>query len=197
MSDQSIFALAKEGSLQTKTILACIQNADEGVPTLDEAYYMTPLPSPSPVLLQNMNSLRSILQKANMEITNDIQSYMESQQMKMHARSGSLFNIFNIFKSSKVVSETNEADAHAENKSRRVFTQQEEQRMRRRWKAGDFEASRQRFVKKFSCKAPVYHNCRIYAGDGRLLCFCDRKKLDWSESHQFQHIYESTSLFSY
>ncbi|KAL3693196.1 hypothetical protein R1sor_006847 [Riccia sorocarpa] len=39
--------------------------------------------------------------------------------------------------------------------------------------------SRMQFVKKFSCKAPVYHNCRIYADDGRLLCFCDRKKLDW------------------
>jgi cation-transporting P-type ATPase D len=32
---------------------------------------------------------------------------------------------------------------------------------------------------KFSCKSPVYHNCRIYASDGRLLCYCDRKKLEW------------------
>lgn len=41
------------------------------------------------------------------------------------------------------------------------------------------KASRELFVKKFSCKSPVYHNCRIYASDGRLLCYCDRKKLEW------------------
>ncbi|KAF0908796.1 hypothetical protein E2562_028598 [Oryza meyeriana var. granulata] len=41
------------------------------------------------------------------------------------------------------------------------------------------KASRELFIKKFSCKAPVYHNCRIYASDGRLLCYCDRKKLEW------------------
>ena len=41
------------------------------------------------------------------------------------------------------------------------------------------KASRQLFVQKFSCKSPVYHNCRIYANDGRLLCYCDRRKLEW------------------
>ncbi|XP_068644349.1 protein RRP6-like 3 isoform X2 [Aristolochia californica] len=43
----------------------------------------------------------------------------------------------------------------------------------------DRKASRKLFVQKFSCKAPVYHNCRIYASDGRLLCYCDRRKLEW------------------
>jgi cation-transporting P-type ATPase D len=41
------------------------------------------------------------------------------------------------------------------------------------------KASLESFIKKFSCKSPVYHNCRIYASDGRLLCYCDRKKLEW------------------
>lgn len=41
------------------------------------------------------------------------------------------------------------------------------------------KTSRELFVQKFSCKSPVYHNCRIYANDGRLLCYCDRKKLEW------------------
>ncbi|KAF7805795.1 protein RRP6-like 3 isoform X1 [Senna tora] len=41
------------------------------------------------------------------------------------------------------------------------------------------KASRDLFVQKFSCKSPVYHNCRIYANDGRLLCYCDRRKLEW------------------
>lgn len=39
------------------------------------------------------------------------------------------------------------------------------------------KASRESFIKKFSCKSPVYHNCRIYASG--LLCYCDRKKLEW------------------
>lgn len=41
------------------------------------------------------------------------------------------------------------------------------------------KTSRDLFVQKFSCKSPVYHNCRIFANDGRLLCYCDRKKIDW------------------
>ncbi|PKA46709.1 hypothetical protein AXF42_Ash019692 [Apostasia shenzhenica] len=41
------------------------------------------------------------------------------------------------------------------------------------------KGSRELFVEKFSCKSPVYHNYRIYANDGRLLCYCDRRKLDW------------------
>ncbi|XP_078428552.1 polynucleotidyl transferase, ribonuclease H fold protein with HRDC domain-containing protein isoform X1 [Wolffia australiana] len=41
------------------------------------------------------------------------------------------------------------------------------------------KASRALFVQKFSCKAPVYHNCRIYASDGRLLCYSDQRKIEW------------------
>ncbi|GKB74276.1 hypothetical protein Tco_0935688, partial [Tanacetum coccineum] len=29
------------------------------------------------------------------------------------------------------------------------------------------------------CKSPVYHDCRIYANDGRLISYCDRRKLEW------------------
>lgn len=47
------------------------------------------------------------------------------------------------------------------------------------------KASRELFVQKFSCKSPVYHNFKIYANDGRLLCHCDRKKLEWSDDFFF------------
>ena len=46
-------------------------------------------------------------------------------------------------------------------------------------KRGSKEVSHAQFVWKFSCKSPVYHNCRIYARDGHLLCYCDQRKLDW------------------
>lgn len=52
------------------------------------------------------------------------------------------------------------------------------------------QASRQLFVQKFSCKAPVYQNCKIYANDGRLLCYCDQRKLQWlDDSVVFSLIY--------
>ncbi|XP_012575641.1 protein RRP6-like 3 isoform X2 [Cicer arietinum] len=52
------------------------------------------------------------------------------------------------------------------------------------------KASRNLFVKKFSCKSPVYHNCRIFANDGRLLCYCDRKKLEWYISRDLAKLIE-------
>lgn len=51
------------------------------------------------------------------------------------------------------------------------------------------KASRELFVQKFSCKSPVYHNCRIYANDGRLLCYCDRRKLEWSVDVVFLFVF--------
>ncbi|TMW93546.1 hypothetical protein EJD97_011517 [Solanum chilense] len=52
------------------------------------------------------------------------------------------------------------------------------------------KASRKLFVQKFSCKSPVYHNCRIFANDGRLLCYCDRRKLEWYVSRNLAKIIE-------
>lgn len=36
-----------------------------------------------------------------------------------------------------------------------------------------------KIIEKFSCKKPVYENCRILAPDGEMLCFCDYKKMNW------------------
>lgn len=52
------------------------------------------------------------------------------------------------------------------------------------------KASRKLFVQKFSCKSPVYHNCRIFANDGRLLCYCDRRKLEWYVSRNLAKLVE-------
>ncbi|KAK4714187.1 hypothetical protein R3W88_020094 [Solanum pinnatisectum] len=52
------------------------------------------------------------------------------------------------------------------------------------------KASRKLFVQKFSCKSPVYHNCRIFANDGRLLCYCDRRKLEWYVSRNLAKLIE-------
>ncbi|CAI5532785.1 unnamed protein product [Closterium sp. Naga37s-1] len=53
-------------------------------------------------------------------------------------------------------------------------------RLPKRWqRARDPNQARANFIKKFSCQGPVYENCRIYSRDGRLLCFCDKRKLEW------------------
>ncbi len=36
-----------------------------------------------------------------------------------------------------------------------------------------------KIIKKFSCKKPVYENCRMLAPDGAMLCFCDKRKMNW------------------
>lgn len=181
LSDRAILGLAENGSTSTKSILNSVsEEEDEAFPASDIAQYMTPLPSPSPVLLQNIESLRNLLQDIGKEVTIDLQGCMDSHQLETsHNRKDVLAYFWNLFKSHRNVCTTREVEEHQEDKTSRVHSRCTEQRARRRWKAGDFEASRKRFVQKFSCKGPVYHNCRIYAGDGRLLCYCDRKKLDW------------------
>eukprot|EP00271_Cylindrocystis_brebissonii_P017801 TRINITY_DN4772_c0_g2_i1.p1 TRINITY_DN4772_c0_g2~~TRINITY_DN4772_c0_g2_i1.p1 ORF type:complete len:969 (+),score=144.85 TRINITY_DN4772_c0_g2_i1:140-2908(+) len=50
----------------------------------------------------------------------------------------------------------------------------------RNWQRRDPLQARQQFIDKFSCRKRVYENCRIYGNTGgRLLCFCDKKKLQW------------------
>ncbi|KAG9150036.1 hypothetical protein Leryth_010093 [Lithospermum erythrorhizon] len=61
-------------------------------------------------------------------------------------------------------------------------------------KQGGRKSSRQLFVQKFSCKSPVYHNCKIYANDGRLLCHCDRKKLEWYLNRDLAKLVEDEPL---
>ncbi|CAA6671929.1 unnamed protein product [Spirodela intermedia] len=56
------------------------------------------------------------------------------------------------------------------------------------------KASRELFVQKFSCKAPVYHNCRIFASDGRLLCYSDHRKLEWYLRRGLAKIIENDPL---
>lgn len=36
-----------------------------------------------------------------------------------------------------------------------------------------------KIIKKFSCKKPVYENCKMVAPDGEMLCFCDKRKMLW------------------
>ncbi len=43
------------------------------------------------------------------------------------------------------------------------------------------EERRQRLIRSFCAKAPVYENCRMLSHDGEPLSFIDYRKLAWYE----------------
>lgn len=50
------------------------------------------------------------------------------------------------------------------------------------------KANRQSTLEKFSCKSPIYENCKMLAPDGQQLCFCDYKKMTWYVSRNLAEI---------
>ena len=38
---------------------------------------------------------------------------------------------------------------------------------------------KKRRIKEFICKKPIYENYKMIAPDGEMLCFCDKKKMNW------------------
>eukprot|EP00899_Mesostigma_viride_P006270 jgi/Mesvir1/15644/Mv03249-RA.1 len=67
----------------------------------------------------------------------------------------------------------------------------EASRRRAAKKAQQLPEERERLVQKFSCKKPVYSNCRILAPDGSVLCHCDKKKVDWYLSRDLAQLVSS------
>lgn len=143
---------------------------------------LPPLPSPSPVVQQHIASLCDIL----WDFGEDSKEYVWPWRSSTNGSNSVYRRIVNalgippgwIFRGSKngdaLITDRNEkftGGKGAESWVRKSIP--------KKWRLGDAEKARASFVKKFACKAPVYHNCRIYTGDGRLLCFCDRKKLEW------------------
>lgn len=165
LSDQAILALAERNPSNTVSILKCVSEVSEAAPESDLSQYMTPLPSPSPVLLENIDSLKKVLGKDG--------SY-QLELTKNHF--ASLWNFLQSYRNGSTI---RKVEKHKENQSTQVHSRHAEQRPRKNRRSLDYATFRRNFVRKFSCKGPVYQNCRIYAGDGGLLCFCDRKKLDW------------------
>ncbi|KAH7351796.1 hypothetical protein KP509_19G014700 [Ceratopteris richardii] len=145
LSDRAMLAIAESNPSDVNSILQCVSGVSDVSSALDEAPYMTPLPSPSPVLLEHIDSLKNVLDQVN---TWNVQGIIDTYSLKL----------------SECVKDQNSMHLHQHTRTRKLR---------------DYEAFRKKFVQKFSCKGPVYQNCRIYAGDGGLLCFCDRKKLDW------------------
>ncbi|XP_057956377.1 protein RRP6-like 3 isoform X2 [Malania oleifera] len=160
LSDQAIVALADIVPMTQTEICDTITQADQNV---DSLTFILSFPSPSPVIYSHMEDLCNLLQ----DETGCLDGFFLMILQKHMGPNGScplsiynyaLLSKSNIKMTNILVSKKNVA---------------------KNYKRNSRKASRELFVKKFSCKSPVYHNCRIYASDGRLLCYCDRRKLEW------------------
>lgn len=189
MSDAALLALAKERPLTEESIFSTIRVADELSRASEPAVPgLPPLPSPSPVVQHHIALLCDILWDFAQDPKDDVWPWRTSTTISdsadsLYGRICSMLGIPStwVFWGNKSTSNGEVSITGKDEESN--GTRGQESWVRRtipkKWRLGNAEQARMQFVKKFSCKAPVYHNCRIYAGDGRLLCFCDRKKLEW------------------
>ncbi|ESW04538.1 hypothetical protein PHAVU_011G103500 [Phaseolus vulgaris] len=156
LSDQAIVALASQPSASHSEIPKTIAQADINMEMGVNSFII----SPSPVVCSHLSDIYHIL--ANKLVNDDIYSVILQKSIGQNGICPlSIFNYALLINSNL---RPNLAHKQLGPKHPKQFSR---------------KASRDLFVQKFSCKSPVYHNCRIFANDGRLLCYCDEKKLKW------------------
>lgn len=159
LSDNAIVALAEKTPLTTTDISTTISQADIDTDSLNSN--STPR-IPSSVVLSHLDDFTYLLQHQTNN-PDDIFQLVLKKHLGPHGSCPlSLYNYGLLSKSNTKVSKK------LVSKNGYKFSKKVARK-----------ASRELFVQKFSCKSPVYHNCRIYANDGRLLCYCDKRKLEW------------------
>lgn len=187
MSDAALLALAKERPVTEESIFTAIMVADELSRSSETAVPgLPPLPSPSPVVEHHVAELCDVLCDFAQGPKDDVWPWRTNTNNSADSLYGRICSMLRI-PSTWILSgnrSSSNSDSYTTSEDGKLNgTRGQESWVRRtipkKWRLGNAEQARLQFVKKFSCKAPVYHNCRIYAGDGRLLCFCDRKKLEW------------------
>lgn len=157
LSDQAIVALASQVSKNTMELYTTIAQADMNVDLSSNLA----LPSPSPVVCSHLDDLHCLLHDKCGDLDN---IFLEILQNCIGSKGSCPLSIYNYALLVKYNLKRMTISKHNDKKNSKQISK---------------KASRELFVQKFSCKSPVYHNCRIYANDGRLLCYCDRRKLEW------------------
>lgn len=160
LSDQAIVALADKSPVSETEIYDIVSEADQNNDSLPACLISI---SPSPVICSHWEDIPGLLKDGGSTSDDILQKLLikhlgPSGTCSLSIYNDSLLSRSNLKYESRSISKPNGL---------------------RTGKQFGRKASRELFVKKFSCKAPVYHNCRIYASDGRLLCYCDRRKLEW------------------
>lgn len=160
LSDRAIVALADKVPTTETDIYNTISQADLHLESMN---LNSSLQSPSSVVYSHLDDFTYIFQD-EIGKPNDIFRLILQKHMGQNGTCPlSLYNYSLLSKSSLKLTNKVLSKENGFKNSRQVAR----------------KASRDSFVQKFSCKSAVYHNCRIYANDGRLLCYCDRRKLEW------------------
>ncbi|XP_019453784.1 PREDICTED: protein RRP6-like 3 isoform X1 [Lupinus angustifolius] len=168
LSDQAIVVLASHPSASHSEIYSIIAQADVNMETGLNGFN----PYPSPVVCSHVGDIYHILAD-ELVSHGDIYSVILQECLGKYGSCPlSIFNYALLVNSSP---RPTLAYKHSALKNPKRISR---------------KASRDLFVQKFSCKSPVYHNCRIFANDGRLLCYCDRKKLEWYVSRDLAKVVE-------
>lgn len=166
LSEHAIVALAAKVPISEMGICNAISEADQNP---DSPSISSLFQSPSPVVCSHLDDLKYLFLD---ETGKDDGDYKLILQKCLGSDGSCPLSVYNYALLSKTSLKMPVKSAFKQNglKNSKQFAK---------------KASRQLFVQKFSCKAPVYHNCRIYANDGRLLCYCDRRKLEWLVKYLF------------
>lgn len=160
LSDQAIVALAADAPTTETYIYDCILQADM---SLDSLNVHSTINSPSSVVYSHIEDLAFTLSNDAGKPDDVFNVILQKHLGPNGSCPLSIYNYTLLSKSSLKLTNQLVSKGNTYKHSKKVS------RM----------ASRELFVQKFSCKSPAYHNCRIYANDGRLLCYCDRRKLEW------------------
>ncbi|VVB07415.1 unnamed protein product [Arabis nemorensis] len=161
LSDQAIVALAKKQPTTTEDIYDAIAQADLAIESSPSMSFSNQ--SPSEVVCSHLDDVYQMTQDKLVKLDAILPAVLQKCLGSNGTCPISIFN-YSLLVNFKTKLTSHSAPKQNRDKKLKQFTR---------------KASREIFVKKFSCKAPVYHNCRIYANDGRLLCYCDRRKLEW------------------
>ncbi|XP_038703884.1 protein RRP6-like 3 isoform X2 [Tripterygium wilfordii] len=160
LSDHAVIALTDKVPTSPTEICSTIAQADMKVDSLS---LTAAIPSPSPIVCSHLDDLSYLIQDKN-DTLDDI--FLMLLQNCLGPNGSCPLSVYSyallVQRNLKLTNRFVPTQNGVKN-SRQISR----------------KASRDLFVQKFSCKSPVYHNCRIYANDGRLLCYCDRRKLEW------------------
>ncbi|XVF43375.1 hypothetical protein PTKIN_Ptkin02bG0035300 [Pterospermum kingtungense] len=165
LSDYAIVALSEKVPTTQADIYATIIEADLNIDSLN---FSSSLPSPSPVVCSHWIDIHQLIQDKLGNVDNFFPVVLQNCLGPNGSCPLSVFN-YALLMNSSLKLET------------RLVSKQNGFKYPKQVAK---KASRELFIQKFSCKSPVYHNCRIYANDGRLLCYCDRRKLEWYLSRE-------------
>ncbi|KAI4384967.1 hypothetical protein MLD38_003048 [Melastoma candidum] len=158
LGDQAIVALAEKTPLHSSDICDTIIQAEMNSDLINSS-----LPVPSPLVDSHVDDIFHLFSEKIGGIDEIFSSILEKSLGQNGTCPLSIFN-YGLFRDSTMRLHSKALSRHSGATNLRQASR---------------KPSRELFVQKFSCKSPVYHNCRIFANDGRLLCYCDRRKLEW------------------